>query len=330
MPPVASETLLSVNDLSAGYWVSGRVVPVVQAMSFVIRSGQIIGLLGESGGGKTTAILAMLGLLPGGATVEGSTRFQGLELIGAPEKTLRAIRGARISYIPQEPGLSLNPVMRVIHQVTRVIKAHARINAAECRNRARAALQEAGLEESRLQESYPHQLSGGQRQRVLIAQAIANRPSLIIADEPTGSLDAASARDILTLLRGMVQHMGTALLLVTHDPSVAAYIADRVLVMYAGRIVEEGPANEVLRSPLHPYARGLLNCRLHPPGAVVNVRGRRLNAIEGAPPDFHQLPSGCSFEPRCPDRMPICRETMPPMAWSTPHQVRCLLYGPSQ
>ena len=318
------------NGLSAGYWVNGRVVPVVQGVSFVIRSGQIIVYSASRAAERPRRFSPCLDCCRAGAEVEGSARFQGQELIGAPEETLRAIRGARISCIPQEPGLSLNPVMRVIHQVARVVKVHARIDAAECRNRARAALREAGLEGRQLQESYPHQLSGGQRQRVLIAQAIANRPSLIIADEPTGSLDAASARDILTLLRGMVQNMGAALLLVTHDPSVAAYIADRVLVMYAGRIVEEGPANDVLRSPLHPYARGLLNCRLDPLGAVVNVRGRRLNSIEGAPPDFHQLPSGCSFEPRCPDRMPICRETMPPMAWSAPHQVRCLLYGPSR
>jgi oligopeptide/dipeptide ABC transporter ATP-binding protein len=284
-------------------------------------------LLGESGGGKTTAILAMLGLLPPGSVLEGSFRFRGLELIGAPEETLRGIRGASISYIPQEPLLSLNPVIRVIDQVALVVRAHERLSAVECRLRARVALEQTGLDGSHLHNSYAHQLSGGQRQRVVIAQAIVNHPSLVIADEPTGSLDAPSAREILSLLLGFVRQMGASLLLITHDPSVAGYIADRVMVMYAGRIVEEGPTSQILRSPLHPYTRGLLRCVLDPPKANASSRDRRVTAIQGSPPDFRQLPSGCAFHPRCPDRMLSCAEAEPAAVWSGSRQVSCLLYG---
>lgn len=324
---MAAETLLSVDGLSASYPLSACYLTVVRELGFEIQPGQIVGLLGESGGGKTTAILAMLGLLPEGALVQGSVRFQGVELIGAPEATMHTIRGARISCIPQEPLLSLNPVIRVIDQVALVLQAHGRLGAAECRSRARAALEQAGLEGSQLHNSYPHQLSGGQRQRVLIALAIVCRPSLLIADEPTGSLDAPSALEILSLLRGLVQQMSASLLLITHDPSVAACIADRVMVMYAGRIVEQGPANEVLRSPSHPYTRGLLRSVLSPPEDSASPRDRHVIAIEGAPPDFHQLPPGCAFQPRCPDRMPICAAAQPPPVWSGSTQVRCILYG---
>jgi peptide/nickel transport system ATP-binding protein len=294
----------------------------------MIQPGQVVGLLGESGGGKTTAILAMLGLLPAGAVAEGSALFRGVELIGAPEDTMRAIRGARISCIPQEPRLSLNPVIRVIDQVAMVVQAHERLSARGRRDRARTALEQAGLHGSELHNSYAHQLSGGQRQRVLIAQAIVCRPSLLIADEPTGSLDAPSAREILSLLRGLVKRMDASLLLITHDPSVAGYIADRVMVMYAGRIVEDGPAKEVLQAPMHPYTQGLLRCLLDPRKALARSRDRRVAAIDGAPPDFHHLPPGCSFQPRCPDRMPACVESEPPPAWSASRQTRCFLYGP--
>jgi len=320
----ALEPLLCVDDLRAGYRVGSSVVSVLRAVSFEIQPGQVVALLGESGGGKSTAILAMLGLLPHGSALEGSARFQGLELIGAPEETLQKIRGACISYIPQEPLLSLNPVIRAIDQVAMVARAHERIGIRESRQRARVALQQAGLDESQLHNSYAHQLSGGQRQRVVIAQAIVNRPSLVIADEPAGALDAPSAQEILSLLRGLVQKMGASLLLITHDPCAASYIADRVMVMYAGRIVEQGPANDILRSPLHPYTRGLLRSVLNPPGA--SSSDRHVAAIEGSPPDFRQLPNGCTFHPRCPDRMLICADTAPPLTSLASHQTCCFLY----
>ncbi len=284
-------------------------------------------MLGESGCGKTTAVLAMLGLMPATATVEGSVRLRGSELIGAPEERLKRIRGAQISFIPQEPLLSLNPVIRAIDQVVRVIRAHQRLGVVQCREQARAALEQAGLGGSQLQSAYPHQLSGGQRQRVLVAQAIVCRPSLVIADEPTGSLDAVSAQEILSLLHGLVRQLGTSLLLITHDPCVLASIADRAAVMYSGHIVEEGPTADVLCSPLHPYTRGLLNCLLDPPQSSVGRSDRHVAAISGTPPDFHQLPRGCTFEPRCPDRMRECSEAEPVMITSGSHQVRCLLYG---
>lgn len=324
MPLDASEALLCVDDLSVSYRDGARVLAVLREVSFELQSGQVVALLGESGGGKSTAILAMLGLLPAGSVIHGSVRFRGLELMGAPEETLRQIRGASISYVPQEPLLSLNPVLRVIDQVAMVARAHERIGIRESRRRARVALRQAGLDESQLHNSYAHQLSGGQRQRAVIAQAIVNCPSLVIADEPASALDAPSAQEILSLLRGLVQRMGASLLLITHDPCAASYIADRVMVMYAGRIVEQGPANEILQSPLHPYTRGLLRSVLNPPAA--SSPDRHVTAIEGWPPDFRQLPTGCTFHPRCPDRMLICAETEPPLFSLASHRTRCFLY----
>jgi peptide/nickel transport system ATP-binding protein len=302
-------------------------VSVVRQLNLTIHRGEVVGLLGESGCGKTTATLAMLGLLPPGAVVDGSVRFRGLELAGASEKTLQETRGAQISFILQEPSLSLNPVIRVIDQVAQVVRVHQRCGARDRRERARAALQQAGLNGSELHTAYPHQLSGGQRQRVLIAQAIVCRPSLVIADEPTGSLDAASAREILLLLRGLVLQSGTSLLLITHDPGVLGSIADRVMVMYAGRLVEEGPTHDVLRTPLHPYTRGLLGCLLDPAKDSASAHDRHVPAIPGTSPDFHQLPRGCSFEPRCPDCLTHCSEREPAMVSSGSRQVSCFLYG---
>lgn len=316
------------EGLTAAYPFKERHVSVVRELSLTIRPGEVVGLLGESGCGKTTATLAMLGLLPPEAVVEGSVRFRGLELGGASEQILQGIRGAQISFILQEPSSSLNPVIRVIDQVAHVVRAHQRCGSTECRNRARAALQQAGLDTGASHAAYPHQLSGGQRQRVLIAQAIVCRPSLVIADEPTGSLDAVSAREILSLLHGVVRQSGTSLLLITHDPCVLASIADRALVMYAGRIVEEGPANHVLHFPMHPYTRGLLRCLLQPPNGHAGARDRHVPAIQGAPPDFQQLPHGCTFQPRCTDRLARCQEAEPLDVSSGSRRVSCFLYGP--
>jgi peptide/nickel transport system ATP-binding protein len=329
VPSNSSDVLLKVEGLKAAYRVEGGHVPAVRDWTLAIQPGKVTGLLGESGCGKTTATLALLGLMPSGALVNGSVRFQGDELIGATEATLRSIRGARISMIPQEPSLSLNPVIRVIDQVAEVVRAHQRTSAAELRQRARTMLEQVGLAEDK-HAAYPHQLSGGQRQRVLIAQALVCSPPLVIADEPTGALDAVAAREILELLRNLVRQRNASLLLITHDPRVLAEIADRVLVMYAGTIVEAGPALDVLRQPLHPYTRGLLACLRDPLQDAVQLGDRHIAAIAGAAPDFQSLPPGCTFEPRCQDRMSACAESEPTMTQAGTRKVRCVLYGSSR
>ena len=242
--------MLSVDGLSVSYRAGE---PVARQLSFDIGAGEVVGLLGESGCGKTTTALAILNLLPAGAHLEGSVRFRGIELVSATEGVLRKIRGAQISFIPQEPLLSLNPVIRVIDQVGEVVRAHTNLGRRESRGRARAALLEVGLEPESLHAAYPHQLSGGQRQRVLIAQAIVCHPALLIADEPTGSLDGESAREILRLLRGFVDRREMSMLLITHDPEVLEAIADRAMVMQNGQIVQSGKVGDVLQAPRPAY-----------------------------------------------------------------------------
>src|SRR5271166_3204092 len=246
MPPASQGPLLQTDRLAVSFRLDRGDMPVLRNINFSIQRGEIVGLLGESGCGKTTTALSILGLQPSDAIVRGSVRFQGRELVGAPEQVLNEVRGARISLVWQEPSLSLNPVLRVVDQVEHVLRAHQQKSpAAERRDRVRAALEDVGLDTERLQKSYPHQLSGGQRQRVLIAQATVCGPSLIIADEPTGSLDTVSAGAILGLLRDLVRRLNASLLLITHDPRVLAAVTDRVVIMYAGGIVESGPATEV-------------------------------------------------------------------------------------
>lgn len=258
MLPSPPEALLSVDRLCVAYPLEHGNALVVRNWTASILRGQVVGILGASGCGKTTAALALLGLLSPSARVSGSVRFQGVELIGASEAVLRKIRGAQISLIPQEPLLSLNPVIRVVNQVAEVLRAHRQIGAAECKDRAKSALAQAGLTAQDLQQAYPHQLSGGQRQRVLIAQALVCGPSLVVADEPTSALDAVSALEIVRVLRSLVRTAAASLILIAHDPRLLKAIADRVLVMHDGSIVEEGPVREVLRSPRHPYTQRLL------------------------------------------------------------------------
>ena len=314
------------DGLSVSYPSQTGPLTVLREVSFAIRPGEVVGMLGESGSGKTTAALALIGLAPS-ADVKGQVRFREQNILGASETALQQIRGAQISYIPQEPLLSLNPVIRVVDQVAEVVRAHINCSAAERRARAVAALDKVELSESRLQQSYPHQLSGGQRQRVLIAQAIVCQPSLMIADEPTGSLDAALEAEIIDLLRNLVRQMNLSLLLITHDPSLLAAIANRVLILYAGRIVESGPGQSVLRSPQHPYTQGLLDCLPGAGNPATTPDDRHIRAMEGNLPDFHNLPPGCSFEPRCDRRMARCKQADPEMFPVGASEVGCFLYA---
>jgi oligopeptide/dipeptide ABC transporter ATP-binding protein len=302
----------------------------VDELSLDVADGEVVGLLGESGCGKTTLLLAILGLLPGSArVVSGSIRFRGRELLGLGEGEMRGLRGSEISIIFQEPVLALNPVRRVGAQIAEVVRAHRRWSRRRCREESLSMLAEVGFSEPlRIHDSYPHELSGGQRQRVAIAQALACRPALVLADEPTASLDSTTQAELRTLLGTLQSRFGLALLLVSHDLGALAALARRVIVMYAGRLVEAGPPARVFGDPLHPYSRGLLGAlpRMRDPGDFLGQRA--FEPIPGASPDLAHLPLGCAFEPRCPDRLPACTERPPQDTRpAADRHVRCFKYG---
>jgi oligopeptide/dipeptide ABC transporter ATP-binding protein len=324
------DDLLRVQRLTVSYrTVDGGEFPVISEVNFKIARGEVLGLLGESGSGKTTTALALARLLPPNARVRGSASFLGRELLSLNERELRKIRGAEISWIFQEPGMALNPVIRVGDQIADVIRVHRGGSPARCREEAESALRLARLSgPARTYSAYPHQLSAGQQQRVLIALALACRPMLIIADEPTAALDTTIQAEILALLKELKARLELALLFISHSPAVLSQLADRILVMYAGRIVEDGTLSQIHRNALHPYTLGLL--RSVPPSADRNQDDHksRLLTITGSPPDFAHLPGGCPFEPRCPDRMEICRSREPEEVRPDRfRRVRCFKYG---
>jgi peptide/nickel transport system ATP-binding protein len=278
-------------------------VRAVDGVSFEVHAGEVLGLVGESGCGKTVTGFSILGLVDApGRIVGGRILFEGTDLVGLPEKDLRKVRGARIAMVFQDPMMTLNPVLRIDTQMVEAVRAHQDVTRAEARDQARAALARVGIPsaESRLR-SYPHQFSGGMRQRVAIAIALLNRPKLIIADEPTTALDVTIQAQILHEAQKLCRESGTALIWITHDLSVVAGLADRICVMYAGRIVEQGTVDEVLDAPLHPYTHGLI-------GSVPsrNRRGTPLAQIPGMTPALVNLPPGCAFRTRCPRAAPAC------------------------
>ncbi len=323
------DALLRVQDLTVSYRSAGRgSLLALHGVTFEVAPGEAIGILGESGCGKTTLALGLLNLLPSSARVlRGSVEFRGTNLLGLPERELQQLRGAHISMVHQEPRMALNPVIRVGEQIGDVFRAHQQISHARSLEEAKNLLVQMGFPaDSRIWEAYPHQLSGGQQQRVAIAQAISCRPSLVIADEPTTALDSITQKEILALLRSLQEQFRLAVILVSHDPGLLANFVKRILVMYAGRVVEEGPAEQVLDQALHPYTQGLLRCR-----TVDLLRHHRqpLPAIPGNPPDLANLPVGCSFEARCPDRMDICISCPPtqfPVGMN--RKTACFKYAP--
>jgi len=319
------EPLLLARDLTVSYRLEGRrELRALQGVTLEIAAGEAVGLLGESGCGKTTLALAMLNLLPTRTRIlRGSVTFRGSNLLALRELDLEKIRGAGISIVHQEPGMALNPVIRIGEQVSEVLRAHQPIGNDRARDGARSLLMQVGFAaDSRVWEMYPHQLSGGQQQRVAIAQAIACRPPLLIADEPTTALDVATQAEIFALLKDLKEKLHLAMLVITHDPWPLAQLVDRVLVMYAGRIIEEGPSGPVIERPLHPYTQGLLRSR--PAGS----RKRPLASIPGDPPDLTQPLQGCTFASRCPEKMDICQSCFP--AQFRPEesrQVACFKYA---
>lgn len=324
--PDADPPLLEVRDLTVRYVADdGPAVIAVDRLSLEVRTGEVLGILGESGCGKSSLAAALLGLLPpGGEIAGGSVRLWGRELVGLGERELRRVRGAEVSLVFQEPGLALHPTRRVGEQIVEVIRAHRPWKKRRCREHAEELLAEVGFAED-VYHAYPHQLSGGERQRVVIAQALSCRPALVVADEPTASLDATTEREVLELLDDLRGRFDVAFLFISHDPLVLAEMADRILVMYAGRRAEEGPRDAVLRSPLHPYTEGLLAC-LPDPGA--SAQRRRLPALPGRAPVLHETAPGCRFEPRCSYRMERCRDQDPQETVPGPgRRVCCFRYA---
>jgi oligopeptide/dipeptide ABC transporter ATP-binding protein len=320
--------LVEIHELTVTYAPeNGAAIIAIDCASLEIRAGEVVGLMGESGSGKSTFAASILRLLPVAATCSGSIQFQGRNLLEMNDAEFRRLRGASISLIPQDPAACLNPLIRAGEQIAEVLSAHFRMSRSERKKRAKELLSEVRLDPERIYAAYPHELSGGQRQRVAIAQAIACRPALIIADEPTSKLDAAVQAEILALLKDIVRRDSTAMLLITHDPAILAGFADRVAVMYAGRIVECGRTEHVFHRSLHPYTQGLLRLATANVGSAILER-MPFPAIAGEPPTLTRTEPGCRFEPRCEARLETCSRNDPPeCASSEMHRVNCFLYG---
>jgi oligopeptide/dipeptide ABC transporter ATP-binding protein len=320
--------LLSATDLTVELPRGGRWFPAVDHVSFELRRGETLALAGESGCGKSLLARALIRLTPDSARVSGAVAWEGRPLLGLPEKEWGRIRGGLIGMVFQESGAALDPVRTVGDQVAEAIRLHGKVSAAEARRRAVDRLREAAFPdpETALDE-YPHRLSGGQKQRVGIAIALAADPALLIADEPTTALDATVAAEVLDLLARLKRSRGLTMLLISHDLGIVARESDRVLVLYAGRIVEEGATGEVFRAPRHPYTRGLLASQ---PRLGGSAGPRRFAGIGGAVPDlFERAGTGCAFAPRCPDRFEPCDRSRPPLFVDGPVAVRCFLYESS-
>jgi oligopeptide/dipeptide ABC transporter ATP-binding protein len=302
-------SLLSVRDLTVSFPTSDGIVRAVRGLSFSVEAGQTLGIVGETGSGKSVTALSMLGLNPG-ADISGSAVFEGRELLTMRRDELRRVRGAEIAMIFQDPLSSLHPFYRVGWQISEAIRSHAKVRKAEAMRRATELLRMVNipLPERRV-HAFPHELSGGMRQRAMIAMALAMRPKLLIADEPTTALDATVQAQLMELLQGMQRELGMAMIIITHDLGLVATVADNVLVMYAGRAAESADYRTIFHSPHHPYTRGLLGSI---PGSTGS--GGRLVPIVGQPPSLIRTPSGCAFHPRCPFAMDVCVREQPPLA----------------
>ena len=317
---VTDAPLLKVRDLAIQY---GKGVSLMKQVGFSVQRGETVGLVGESGCGKSLTALAVMGLMAQNLHIsEGGIELDGVDLVQMPDIDLRKLRGERMAMIFQEPMTALNPVMTVGAQVVEVLRAHRRMTRAEAARRAVELLELVRLPDAAARFSdYPHRLSGGMRQRVVIAIAIACSPALLIADEPTTALDVTVQAQILKLLKRLQKDANLGLLFITHDLGVVRQIADRIVVMYAGSVVEEGPVDAVLDNPRHPYTTGLLAARPH--GSFIED-GHRLADIKGTVPAPHARPAGCPFEPRCVNARSDCRQTPPPRtAFNGDRALRC-------
>jgi peptide/nickel transport system ATP-binding protein len=323
--------LLQVQDLHVAYISrDGKKSPALEGVSLDVRPGEILGVLGESGSGKSTLASALLRLLPANGEIrKGVVLFEGQDLLQAESRALERIRGARIALIFQEPSLALHPTIRIGKQVGDVLAAHQSLSRGALREKTLQLLGEVfPADAARIADSYPHQLSGGQQQRVMIAQAIACGPSLIVADEPTASLDPTTQQDIMGLFRTLREKFNLSLILITHNPALLAGLADRVLVLYAGKVVEIGPTEQVLTLPQHPYTQALLLSVPRGLDELAKSHKSRLQVIPGEAPNLAVLANGCRFESRCADRMELCTTREPAaVAVSVAHAVSCFKYG---
>ena len=317
------ENILSVRDLVIHYSTDGGVVKAVNGISFDIGKGETLGLVGETGAGKTTTALGIMRLVPNppGKIVSGSITLGDTELTKASRERMRFIRGKEVSMIFQDPMTSLNPVMKVGDQIAEVVRLHQHVSRIDASKIAAEMLETVGIPAERLNE-YPHQFSGGMKQRVVIAIALACRPQLIIADEPTTALDVTIQAQVLELMRNLRDKYGTSMLLITHNLGVVAEVCDRVAIMYAGQIVESGSLEDIYEHTSHPYTKGLFGSL-----PSMNKKSKRLQPIHGLMPDPANLPSGCPFHPRCSEACEECSKRMPVGTEVTPgHIVRCLKF----
>ncbi len=337
MPPAASDLgraardpagpmLLKVSDLEVTFKTDDGIVRAVNGLSFDLRAGETLGIVGESGSGKSVTALSIMRLIamPPGRIERGSIQFDGQDLLQLGEAQMRHIRGNKISMVFQDPMTSLNPVLTVGDQIAEVITLHQRVSRRAAMQRALEMLEVVRIPEAAKRlKNYPHQFSGGMRQRVMIAMALACDPQLLIADEPTTALDVTIQAQILDLMRDLQKRLNSAIILITHDLGVVAEVCERVLVMYAGNMVEYGTVDQIFRAPKHPYTWGLLQSlpRLDASGRT------RLVPIDGQPPNLLRLPAGCAFAPRCRYALPTCASEPPPLVdFGEGHSARCVLY----
>src|SRR6201996_2156293 len=317
-----SAPLVAVEDLTVRFVTREATVHAVNGVSFNVRPGEVLCILGESGSGKSVTLRAMMRLLPPRRTrIEGAIRIDGQDVLALDKRGLRELRGGLVSMIFQEPMTALDPVYTIGAQISETVRRHTGCSQAAARARALELLNLVKIPSAeRRLDAYPHELSGGLRQRAMIAMALSCGPRLLLADEPTTALDATVQIQVLILLRRLQRELGMGTIFVTHDLGVASEIADRIAVMYAGRIVEEGPVAQVLRAPLHPYTQGLLASTVHG-----QSREHGIAAIPGSPPDLRRLPSGCAFAARCPSVQSECRVAVPlPRYPGRGRMVRCV------
>lgn len=317
------EKLLEIKDLSVEYTTDEDIVKAVNHVSLTLNRGETIGLVGETGAGKTTLALSLMRLLPkvSGRITGGEIMFNGEDLVKAAEEDMRKVRGEKISMIFQDPMTSLNPVLTVGNQIGEALELHMDLSPEEKQERIEEMLKLVGIVESR-KKDYPHQFSGGMKQRVVIAMALACKPELLLADEPTTALDVTIQAQILDMMQELKEKINTSIILITHDLGIVAEICDKVAIMYAGEIIEYGTAADIYEGESrHPYTEGLF-------GSIpdLEVESRRLNPIDGLMPDPTDLPHGCKFHPRCPKCMDICKKVQPPECVEGTHMIRCHLY----
>jgi peptide/nickel transport system ATP-binding protein len=319
-----TDPLLRIRHLRVYYGTPGRPVRAVDDVSLEIGEREVVGLVGESGCGKSTLGRGILGLLPYGARADGEVSLEGRNLVGLPPAALRRLRGPQLGLIFQEPMTRLNPLMRISDHFKETLEQHEPgLSDEEARRRSLETLGRMGIPPTRFRQ-YPHEFSGGMRQRIMIALALVLRPKVLVADEPTTSLDVIVEGQILALLADLKRNFGTALLLITHNLGIVAEACDRMAVMYAGKIVEEGPVRDVFREPAHPYTRELLR-------STISLETKELHSIPGAPPNLIDPPPGCHFHPRCPNAMRVCAEQAPiEQRLDERRRVLCWLHGPAQ